>query len=125
MSKTINLNADGSQFAEIKEPGEMFNGDRKAVRGAVSVTVDENGHRILPGDFQDQMTYALAARAVVTWNLQWPLPGRDITSLDKLTMDQFDRLSNGLDELREALNEAEQGNNPSVKGSDPTAGSAS
>jgi hypothetical protein len=125
MSKTVNLSEDGSQFMEIKDLSELNSGDRRAVKAAVNVTIDpETGNQVYPGDMNDRMTNALAARVITNWNLQWPLPSRDITSLDKLTFAQYDAMSEGLEEFRKAINKAET-TSPAMRGTDPTAGSAS
>lgn len=112
---------DGGQYIEVKDVSELSSGDRRAVSAATPLTIDpETQQATLPGDYNDRMHNALAARIITGWNLQWPLPKGDPRVLDNLTMAQADALFDGIEPHVQAINESRA--NPRERGSDPTAG---
>lgn len=115
---------DGGQYIEVKDVGDLNKGDRQAANAAVKLELDpETGHMLMPGDYNERMNSALAARIITGWNLQWPLPKGDPRVLDNLTMAQADALFEGIKDHVEAINAARV--DPREKGTDPTVGSAS
>jgi len=118
-------------WADLKDPEDCNAGDRRAMRGAVPVTMaadptDPDGERVTqvyPGDYDEQMKNALLARIITAWNLQHPVPKGDRRILDKLSLEQIDRLYEAVKPHVEFLNKNVV--NPSQPGTDPTEGSSS
>jgi hypothetical protein len=110
---------EGGSYAFIKEVHELNAGDRRAVRGAVPLTLASDGKTLVyPGDYDDQMKNALLARIVTEWNLQHPHPRGDASVFDKLEIDQLDRLYDAVEPHVKFLNKASE--QPTRPGSDPT-----
>lgn len=114
-----NLNSDGSQWADIKDVGEMNSGDKRAVKASVSIEIDpETGHRLIPGDMDERMTNALLRRIVVAWSLPFQLPKVNPAVLDELSTDVWDALDKAIKPHIDKLNEDAAG--PNTEGSVPT-----
>lgn len=114
----LNDVVEGGQYALLKDVSELNAGDRRAIRGAVPLKLADDGTSLIyPGDYDDQMKNALLVRIVTEWNLSHTLPKNDPGVLDKLTIDQLDRLYDACGEHIEFLNKVLQ---PVQPGSDPT-----
>lgn len=121
MATRVALNdaEQGQQFAIIKDVNELNAGDRRAVRGAVPVSLASDGKSVVyAGDYDDQMKNALLARIIKEWNLAWPVPQGDASILDELSIDQIDRLYDAVAAHVEFLNKKVP--NPAKEGTDPT-----
>lgn len=115
----LNDAEQGQQYALIKEVGELNAGDRRAVRGAVPMTLAADGQTLqYPGDYDDQMKNALLARIVTEWNLAHSLPKGDPSVFDKLEIEQLDRLYDAVKPHVDFLQKASEA--PTRPGSDPT-----
>jgi hypothetical protein len=121
---------DGGKYAILKSTDELNAGDRRAVRGAVSVKIETEGEgenakvrRVLPGDYDDQMQNALLARIVTDWNLDLPVPKGDVSVFDRMDIDMLDRLYEAVTEHVAFLNKGVP--DPTKRDSDPTTASAS
>lgn len=111
----------GSDWAEIKEQADLRRKDRKEVNKAIRFEY-QDGEPIVSGSLQDDMEDAVLKNVVTNWSLQFPLPSVDPKSLDKLTLDQDDKLREAVQPLLAAL----RGKNaPVEENEDPTEDSAS
>jgi len=120
----LNDAEEGGQYAFLKEVSELNAGDRRAIRGAVPLTLASDGKTLIyPGDYDDQMKNALLARILTEWNLPHPPPRGDASVFDKLSIEQLDRLYEAVTEHIVFLNKAAV--NPAKPGTDPTEGSSS
>lgn len=121
MSKRIELD-DTGQFAEVREVSELTAGDRRAASAAYRVRIDPATNELsVPGDYNELMHNALAARLITNWSLPHPLPKGDPAVLDQLSMAQLDALYGGIEEHVTAINAASK---PKGKESVPTSGSS-
>lgn len=115
----LNDAEEGQQYAMIKDTSELNAGDRRAIRGAVPLTLGSDGKTaIYPGDYDDQMKNALLARIITEWNLSHSVPRGDVSVFDKLSIDQVDRLYDAVQAHVEFLNKKVA--NPAQPGTDPT-----
>lgn len=114
---------EGGKWAYIKEIEQLNAGDRRAVRGSVLLAVDMLGRQLLQGDHDDTMKNALLCRIITDWNLTYEIPQGDPSVLDKLSIDQIDRLYKAVDPHLDFL----QGKvpNPTERDTDPTKDSSS
>lgn len=109
-------------WAEIAEPSELRNGDRKAVLKSLTVEVGDDGKSILSLSYDDEMRDALLRRIVRNWSLPFPLPKDDSASLDKLTIAQADALAKAIKPHMDLVNGVAD---PTKRGTDPTPALAS
>lgn len=124
MAKRVELDDAGKQYALLKDVKQLNAGDRRAIRGAVPLTLASDGKTLIyPGDYDDQMQNALLARIVTEWNLPLTLPKNDPTVLDQLELDQIDKLYEATQEYVRFLNGGVA--DPSEKDSVPNSSSAS
>lgn len=123
MTVRINLTPDGGQWADVKEVSDLNAGDRRSVRAAVGFRINPETKEVeWPGDYSDRTKAALAARIIVNWNLQHPLPSGDASVLDRLTMGQYDALMKGITPQIDACQDQ---TDPTAEGTVPTNGSDS
>jgi hypothetical protein len=121
VTKRIEL-PEGGQFIEVKDVSELNHGDEIAVKGAVSVEINtKTGNQVMPGDYNERMHDALAARIITSWNLQWPIPKGDPAVLENLNRRQIKALYDGIEDHVKAVNEVI---NLADKDSIPTSDSA-
>jgi len=118
----VQVQLGGPDWAEIAEPSELRNGDRKAVNKTIRLQMDEDGSRTIGGDYEDLMRDALLKRIVRNWSLPFPVPKDDPESLDKLTLEQADVLAKAVQPHLDLINGKVD---PTKKDSDPTADSGS
>jgi hypothetical protein len=110
------------QWAEVADVESLLDGDRKAVNRAVTLTVEKDGRRTLPGSMDDDMQDALLARICTDWSLPMPPPSQDLKSLDKLSIAQAHALHEA---VKPHMSLVKGEVNPNDKTSDPTEGSSS
>lgn len=115
----LNDAEEGAEWALLKDVRELNAGDRRAIRGAVPLTLAADGRTVVyPGDYDDQMKNVLLARIIKDWNLNRPTPQGDPSVIDELTIDQVDRLYDGCQVHIDFLNNRQI--DTSKKGTDPT-----
>lgn len=120
----MRVDLGNGQYADLKDLSELKAGDRRAVNAATEVRLEGDGadrKAILPGDMDDNMRYALLARIITAWNLQWPIPSASVNGpvvLDNLTFEQLDALYTAVKPYMALI--TGQAPTPSDKGSDPT-----
>jgi hypothetical protein len=114
---------DADNWAEIKEVTDLRRGERRAVNAAIVFEGDaKSGNPIIHASLDDDMVNALAPFVVIEWSLPLPLPAKDISALDKLTLEQDDSLRKALQPHIDAC----QGKGTPVKAhEDPTTVSGS
>lgn len=118
----MRVDLGNGQYADVKDIADLRAGDRRAVNSATEVRLEGDGKdrkAILPGDSDDNMRYALLARIITEWNLQWPVPALSGPAvLDNLTFDQLDALYKAVQPHMQLI--TGQTPTPSDKGTDPT-----
>lgn len=93
---------DGNQWAEIKPVSELTRADRVAVNDVI--TYDTDGKTLVyRASSDDHAAAAILARVCTDWSLPLPPPAVDITSLDKLSLDQDDALRASVEEHLKAI----------------------
>jgi hypothetical protein len=83
---------DGNH-AELRD--ELTGGDRRAAKGAVQLTISDDGARTMTAELEDRINYALLRRLIVSWTLPQPLPRDAVdpdTLLDDLPLDDVEAL---------------------------------
>jgi len=88
----MRVELNNGAWADIVDPADLRDKDRKVVNKAVSIQIDPNTQEtILPGDMDDNMRDALLKRIVTAWSFDnLPVPSNDPKfpeeSLDRLTI---------------------------------------
>jgi hypothetical protein len=113
----VRVELSDEQWVDMTGPEEVLDGDRKAANKVVKVVVTDDGQAIMDSDFEDQMRDALLIRFITDWSYPLPIPRRDKTSLDKLTVKQGKELREALDPHMAIIRE---GGGPGARGSVPT-----
>src|SRR5487761_1226841 len=81
-------------WADVRDIGELRNKDRKAINKAIVLHIDEDNRPVIAGSMDDDMTDALLKRVITGWSFAGlPLPADDPDSLDKLTLEDYDKLA--------------------------------
>jgi hypothetical protein len=80
----LRVELSGGQFAELREAVNA--GDRRAARGAVTVTVQGDESRVFTAELEDKVMYQLLRRLIVSWSLPQPLPSQAVNAEDVLDM---------------------------------------
>lgn len=112
----------GSDWADLKEVGELRRGDRRAVNEMISFETSKAGGPLIRASLDDDMRSAVLQRVVENWSLPLPLPGKAPASLDLLTIEQDDALSEAVQPHLDAI----RGRSAPVKeNEDPTVSSPS
>lgn len=88
----MHVQLDGDNWAELKEVADLRRPDRQAVNKTIVVNTDADGKPIIKASLDDDMATATLVHVVDNWSLPWPLPSVDPKSLDKLTLEQDDKL---------------------------------
>ena len=119
----MRVQLDTENWADLKEVADLRRGDRKAVNKAIVFEGDpETGRPVIRASMDDDMADAVLAHVVIDWSFGLPLPAKDASSIDKLTLEQDDNLRKAIQPHLDAI----QGNTAPVKDNeDPTAASAS
>lgn len=113
----------GSDWADLMEPGELRQADRRAVLKHSMMEVDpEAGKATVRGDQDDVLREALLKRIMTNWSFPMPLPQQDPQSFGKLTLAQADALAEA---VRPHMALIMGRIDPTEKGSDPTTASSS
>jgi hypothetical protein len=108
------------QWAELKELNQLTRGDKKAVLRATTMELDPSeGKAYISGANDEDQADALMRRIVVEWSFPMPLPSSDPKVLDRLSLEQGDRLQEAVKPYLELINTKVD---PAKKGTDPTAG---
>jgi hypothetical protein len=109
-----------SQWAELKEPGELRRADEKAVLRVSTLTIDPESKTALIGGANDQdMEDAMLARVVKQWSFDFPLPCADPDSMGKLSIEQAHVLAAAVKPHLQLITATID---PTKRNSDPTAG---
>jgi hypothetical protein len=89
----VRVDLHDGNHAELRD--ELTGGDRRAAKGAVELTINDDGDRTLTAALEDRINYALLRRLIVSWTLPQPLP-RDAVDpdalLDDLPLDDVEAL---------------------------------
>lgn len=93
----MRVDLGNGDWADIKDVSELRRPDRRAVNDTIVVEADASGRRILKASMDDDMTAEVLKRVVTGWSLQLPPPSQDPSSLDKLTLEQDDALSEAVE----------------------------
>lgn len=91
-----------SQWADIKELADLRRSDRKAVNKAITFQY-KDGQPIVSASIDDDMADAVLKNVVKNWSLPFPVPSADPASLDKLTLEQDDKLREAVQPLLDAI----------------------
>lgn len=119
----MRIQLDDINWVEVKDIADLRRADRKAVNAAITFEVDPSTKLpLLRGSMDDDISDAVLSSVVTNWSLPFPLPGVDPVSVDKLTLDQDDKLREAIQPYIDAL----RGTNAPVKdNATPTPASAS
>lgn len=119
----MQVSLGGTDWADIKEVSELRRADRNAVNKTIVFEADTGTQRpVLRASLDDDMATAVLTRVIDNWSLPLPLPSADPASLDKLTLEQDDKLREAIQPHLDAI----RGREAPVKGNpDPTAASES
>lgn len=112
--------SDGN-WVEVRDLDDLREADRQAVNASHTLVRDDEGHLIVPGDFNDKRRAAMFRRIITNWSFPEPLPSRDSKGLGRLTLGQARELRQKTQPWYDALAEREE---PEEAGSDPTEDSA-
>jgi hypothetical protein len=98
----MRVDIGGGQWADIKPVSELTRADRTAVREVI--TYDTDGKTLVyKASSDDHAAAACLARVCTDWSLPLPPPAVDITSLDRLSLDQDDALRASVEPHLEAI----------------------
>lgn len=101
--QTISIDGQGNT-ADLKDVSELRRGDRRFVNAATSFEVDPDTNKpIMTGAMDDDRATALLRLVVLNWTLPLPLPAKDPSSLDKLTLEQDDNLREAIEPYLAAI----------------------
>lgn len=107
----------GGHWADLKDPDDLVEGDRKAARKALAVPLDDDGNMVINAGMGDMMTDAVLAQVITGWSFEGrPIPSIVPGTLDTLSIAQ----ARALRKAAEPHHELFWGD-----GGDPTDGSAS
>jgi hypothetical protein len=98
----MRVDIGGGQWAEIKPVSELARADRMAVREVIEYETDGK-HLVYRASSDDKAAAACLARVCTDWSLPLPPPSTDITSLDRLSLDQDDALRASVEEHLKAI----------------------
>lgn len=114
---------NANNWVEVKDVLELRRIDRKAVNAAIVYEVNpETKMPIMRASMDDDISDAVLKTVVTNWSLPFPLPSVDPASLDKLTLEQDNKLREAIQPHINAL----QGTGAPVKDNEtPTAASVS
>lgn len=88
--------SDGN-WVDLLDVDQVRDYHRKAANKTIRIVVTDEGEAIMGGDYEDRMRDALLRELVVNWSFDLPVPSKDITSLDKLTIKQARELNEAID----------------------------
>lgn len=95
---------DGTEhWVSVRLVKDLQSGDRRAVRRAIKVDIDEDGVSHISAGAADDMRIALLVRVITGWSFDLPLPVADPESLDRLPLDAYDALIEATEEHFKAV----------------------
>ena len=113
----VELDTAGN-WADILDIADLRDGDRKLVNRAIKLEVGEDQRPVVSGGIEDDMRDALLTRVVQNWSLG-ATPAQDGGALDRLTIEQADKLRKAVQPHMDAV----RGKDEPVKANAvPTAG---
>lgn len=89
----MRVQLSAGNHADLRD--EPNGGDRRAARGAISITINGDESRVFTAELEDRIMYALLKRMIIGWTLAQPLPGQAVDGdaiLNNLSMDDQDAL---------------------------------
>jgi len=114
---------DEKNWAEITPPEQLTRFERKAVNATIVYEVNPaSGLPLIKASLDDEMTGAILCLVCTDWSLPIPAPVHDPKSLDKLTLEQDDKLREAVIPHIQAI---KGGKAPVPANEVPTPGSAS
>jgi len=95
---------DGQNWAEIKPVTELTRLDRRAVNDAIVIEQGENNRKVMRASMDDDMAKAVMCHVVTDWSLPFAPPVADPDSVDRLSLEQDDKLREAIEPHLDAIN---------------------
>lgn len=85
----MRVDLPGGQWADLKEPDDLIESDRKQARKWLAVVTDDAGNMALNAGMADDMAEAVLAQVITAWSFEGrPIPAAYPESLGTLTIPQ-------------------------------------